>query len=641
MPPRLILLLALAIAAALYWAGLNGPFIFDDSWNLEMLRLWHSGQASLREVIFPHASIVLSRPVAMLSFVLTTQLFGDTSFSFKLGNLIVHLACGILCWAVLRRVLARDVRLAPHAELLAALATALWLLHPLQVSTVLYAVQRMAQLSALFTLAAVWFYLVGRQQLTNGHPRVAKLNLFVGFPAMLVLGILSKQNAAVAPAICLVLELAYFSRTTRPGRSVATFFGVFLGLPALGVIALLALKPAMLLGTYAEWNFTLWERLLTQSRVLMDYLGMLLIPRGALMGLYTDDFVVSSGLFSPVSTLACILALAGISALVVTLRKRAPSVFAGWLFFLVAHSVESTFLPLEMYYEHRNYLPSLGLLLAVAGLIALVPTVRTNVISLRKLGLVAISGFTLVLCLATLNRVMVWRDWGTIAQLGMKTHPDSLRARFDVAAWSLQRGDFETGMASMRYLAASRDPQHRQLGNLSLVAMNCMRGTGAQGLESLQRASAENQPRLTTFEAQSFVRMAGSTKEKGCGDLTRAVIASHLQRILDSTSTQPETASPKWFSRFALAEIYARDGQWQSAQQQAELAWEGGHDKKIGVFLVAIYVQNGELAAAKPLLAQLNLLIKPYDMQGQAALADLRNLLAKESASGATADSSQ
>ncbi|MCY0536413.1 hypothetical protein, partial [Klebsiella pneumoniae] len=50
-------------------------------------------------------------------------------------------------------------------------------------------------------------------------------------------------------------------------------------------------------------------------------------------------------------------------------RKRAPSIPAGWFFFLVAHLVESSFLPLEMYYEHRNYLPSFGLLLAATGLL--------------------------------------------------------------------------------------------------------------------------------------------------------------------------------------------------------------------------------------------------------------------------------
>ncbi|RYH21168.1 MAG: hypothetical protein EON54_25775, partial [Alcaligenaceae bacterium] len=281
---------------------------------------------------------------------------------------------------------------------------AIWLLHPLHASTVLYAVQRMAQLSALFTLGAVCVFLVARQQLVDGPTRAAQLNLFVSFPLLVFLGVLSKQNAAVAPAICLVLELAYFGKNSRPGATVRNFFAVFLALPAFAVAGILLLAPRILLATYDEWDFTLAERLLTQPRALIDYIGMLLLPRGLQMGLYTDDFAISHDLFSPLSTLWCILTLAWISVLAVVMRKRAPSVFAGWFFFLAAHSIESGFLPLELYYEHRNYLPAFGLFLAMVGLLALVPAFKTNVLAPRKLGLLAAGGMSLVLALATHGR---------------------------------------------------------------------------------------------------------------------------------------------------------------------------------------------------------------------------------------------
>lgn len=633
MPSRWILPLASLLVVALYWTGLSGPFILDDPWNLEPVRLWQAGQASLLEVIFPQPSFVFSRPVAMGSFALTTWLFGADSFSFKLGNLIIHLLCGWLGWAVLRRVLARDARLAPHAELLAALAAAFWLLHPLQVSTVLYAVQRMAQLSTLFTLAAVWFYLVARQQLIDGHRRAAWLNLFLGFPAMLALGILSKQNAAVAPAVCLVLELAYFNRSTRTGRSVGAFFGLFLALPLLGVVALLAIAPDKLLGTYSEWDFTLWERLLTQPRALIDYLGMLLFPRGPLMGLYTDDFAVSHSLLSPPSTLLALLALTAISFASIALRKRAPSLFAGWFFFLVAHSVESGFLPLEMYYEHRNYLPSLGLFLAVLGLLALVPKFETNVFSPRKLALLAASGFALVLCVGALGRVLVWQDMGNIVQLGIKAHPESLRARFDLAAWALQRQDYETAQASMRHLAASGNPRFRQLGNLSMATVDCMRGMDKQSIQFLQRAATENLPRLTTYEAQAFRRLSGVMRTSGCGHLSVQTAAGYLMQILASAVEQPEESQPKWFSRSVVAEMYAHIGDWKPAQKQAELAWEASrHDARVGALLASIYIKAGNLTAAHAVIREIERTINPHEKGGQSTLQMLHKLLASASA---------
>lgn len=626
--PRWILLLASVVATVLYWPGLHGPFIMDDEWNLHSLHLWLAGQASLNEVLLPHPSLVFSRPVSMASFALSAWLLGADTFSFKLGNLVVHLACGWMGWAVLRRALARDACLRPQAELLATLAALFWLLHPLQVSTVLYAVQRMAQLSTFFTLAAVYFYLVGRQQLIDSRLRASRLNLFLGFPAMLILGLLSKQNAAVAPALCFVLELAYFSRTAWSDRSTGLFFALFLWLPALAVAGLLALAPERLLSGYSEWDFTVWERLLTQPRALLDYLSMLIFPRGPLMGLYTDDFTVSHSLLSPPSTLMALLALGTISTAAVAFRKRAPSVFAGWFFFLVAHSVESGFLPLEMYYEHRNYLPSFGALLATLGLLALAPSFQTNTISPRNLALVAATGFTLILCVGTLGRVLVWQDMGNIVQLGVKAHPNSMRARFDLAAWALQRKDYATAEGSMRAMAESGNPRFRQLGNLSMVTVNCMRGVDQGNLQMMQLAVDEKLPRLTTYEAQAFRRLSGVIRMSGCGILDVATAAEYLSRILDAANAQSDTSQPKWFSRSIVAEMYAHVGDWKPAQHQAELAWKGsGHDARTGALLASIYIRNGELRAARVILKELTSIIKPYDKGGQSTLLALQGML--------------
>lgn len=630
MLPRLVLLLALLVSVAVYWTGLNGPFLLDDPSNLEVIRLWLKGKVLLAEAILPQPSLIYSRPVAMASFVLNALVFGDSGFGFKLGNLLVHLACGVLGYAVLRRVLRQDARLALHASLLAALITAIWLLHPLHVSTVLYAVQRMAQLSALFTLAAVWVFLVARQQLAAGPTRAAQLNLFISFPALLLLGVLSKQNAAIAPAICLALELAYFGKNTRPGATVRNFFTVFLALPALAVAGILLLAPRRLLATYDEWDFTLPERLLTQARALVDYIGMLLLPRGPRMGLYTDDFVVSHGLLSPPSTLWCILALAGVSALAVVVRKRAPSVFAGWFFFLAAHAVESGFLPLELYYEHRNYLPAFGLFLAVAGLLALVPAFKTNVLAPRKLGLLAVGGLALVLALATHGRALVWRDIGTIAQLGAATHPDSMRAQFDVSYWALWRKDYPTAIAAMNRLMASENPRNRQMGQLSLVAINCTRGENADSPALLRQAASANLPRLTIYESQAFGRLQLISDAHDCSPLTRGEITDALQRILDSAASQPETASPKYAARYYLAILYASNGQWQAARKNIELAWHGGRDLKTGAFLAKVCLHEGDLECMQQAITELEKIIRPFDKQGQAELADLKQLLAEE-----------
>jgi protein O-mannosyl-transferase len=631
MPSRLILLAALLLTAAVYWSGLDGPFIFDDAWNLEPVRLWLDGQASLREALFPSPSFVFSRPISMGSFALSVWLTGDTSFSFKLGNLIIHLACGVIGYAVLRRVLTLDSRLAARAPLLAAVVAGLWLLHPLHVSTVLYAVQRMAQLATLFTLTAVWIYLLARQQLDAGRNRIACLNLFMSFLLLVALGVLAKQNAAVAPLLCLVLELARGTRPQHARHILGGFFSIFVALPAIGMAILLAFVPQKLLAGYAEWNFTLWERLLTQPRALVDYIGMLLLPRGPQMGLYTDDFPVSTGLLSPPSTLLAIGLLLAVSIAAISLRKRAPVVFAGWFFFLAAHAVESGFLPLEMYYEHRNYLPAFGLMLAVAGLLALVPDFQTNVLSPRKLGLLAAGGLAAVLAVATFGRVLVWQDFGTIAQLGISTHPDSMRARFDVSVWALKNKNYPVAIEQMQYLITSDNPHYRQMGQLNLVVINCMRGDNTGSRELLRQAAAANLPRLTTFEAQTFMRFQGYLRTGNCGDISSTEIAARLMQILNSAKAQPDSANPVWFARFALAQILARDGQIRPARDQSKKAWEGGQNVAVGLFYVRMLLLNGETAAASRVIDQLNGLIRSYDKQGNVQLADVKRLLDKSS----------
>ncbi|MGO4780774.1 hypothetical protein AB4084_35380, partial [Lysobacter sp. 2RAB21] len=99
---------------------------------------------------------------------LSAEFGGHNPYAYKLGNLIVHLLCGFVGWQVIRRFLAEDPRLSMRADMLASVVVALWLLHPINASTVLYSVQRMAQLSTLFVLLSLWTYLAARQQLIKG-----------------------------------------------------------------------------------------------------------------------------------------------------------------------------------------------------------------------------------------------------------------------------------------------------------------------------------------------------------------------------------------------------------------------------------------------------------------------------------------
>lgn len=587
---------SILLTVAIYWPGLSGPFLFDDRFNFSIIQEWLAGEASLAHAVLGHQSILVSRPVAMASFVANAALGGDDAFFFKLGNLLVHVACGSVAFYLFRTILRQSG--ARMGSMGAAVAVAIWLIHPLNVSTVLYAVQRMAQLSALFTLLALLSYCGARAAVANGNHRKALILLFVAFPALTLLGILSKQNAAVTPALCLLIELTFpIAPSWRQNRTIKVFYLLSLGLPMLGIVALLAMSRFTFLADYANYDFTLGQRLLTESRVLFDYIGQIYFPRTPLMGLYSDDFSLSTGLFQPITTFWSILALAAISIAALITRKRMPFLFFGWFFFLIAHIVESSFLPLDIYFEHRNYLPALGLIFAAVGLIhQLLQGARTNVLSPQQLALLmgvsvlAVSGY------ATLGRVLVWKDKQSIVDQGVKYHPHSLRAQLDRAGLASDRGDQKVHLEVMETLARSQNGQHRLIGEIYLTAISCQENRDADP-SHLQKALRNAQPRLTFTETHAFNVLAYTLLKRGCGRITDSLAADTISKFADSAGLQPEQMQPKWLARYAAAQLYARAQNWDAALKQAQLAWQPNADPAIGALLA-------ELQAKKSLFAE-------------------------------------
>jgi tetratricopeptide (TPR) repeat protein len=101
---------------------------------------------------------------------------------------------------------------------------------------------------------------------------------------------------------------------------------------------------------------------MTETRVLCDYLFKIVLPLPGKLGLYHDDFIVSKSLFNPWSTITATAFLLFLLGFAILLKKRAPVYSFGILWFFSGHLLESTIIPLELYFEHRNYLPVLGII---------------------------------------------------------------------------------------------------------------------------------------------------------------------------------------------------------------------------------------------------------------------------------------
>ena len=377
----------------------------------------------------------------------------------KASNIALHLLIGIGILVLLRRLLPSllpDTADARCRRWLPVLAAGAWLLHPLHVSTVLYTVQRMTQLSTLCVIAGCLIYAGWRARQLGGEA-VSPMRAPVGVALLGGIGYLCKENAALLPVMLLVIEGAAF-RFAAPARGPAWFrpaLIAYLLLPTLLILAYL-LRAALAWDTpLTHRDFTVAERLMTQPRVLWMYLGWITWPLPDQLSFYHDTLRASRGLMSPVTTLPALLAwLAAVAGALVALRHhrwRLPAF--GLLWFLAGHAIESTSLALEMVFEHRNYLPSLGPILVIAwAVLALSRRLPARVAPL------AVGGLLWVLPSALLaEHVAHWSARSSLMRHAVESRPESPRAWSSLAQYLLDTGKIDQALLALRRADALAD----------------------------------------------------------------------------------------------------------------------------------------------------------------------------------------
>lgn len=407
----------------IYLPGSHGVFAFDDMPNLSpmgrysSLSLWDNFLLFILE----GQSGPTGRPISLASFYLNDTNWPSLPASFIITNIKIHLLNGVLVfWLGIK--FSSILTLSKAQQLIFSLiATSFWILHPMQTTTVLYIIQRMTELSATFMLMGILFYLYGREQLLH-KPIKGFITLFIGVGVSLILAILSKENGVLLVAYILVIE--YFllqPLRKKPPKKFNYWLVPAVILPFVAIIIYLGLNTDP--DKFSRRNFTLTERLLTEPRILFDYLHHIFIPNMEGITLFHDDYILSKSLLNPWTTLPSILGIIVLILASYLLRKRAPFIAFAIAWFFAGHIIESTVLPLELYFEHRNYLPILGISIALAWY-----TLQL----MRSYRFIAILFFG---SLITLNTFIVYQNttlWGKPLELVInwyKTHPQSVRSR--------------------------------------------------------------------------------------------------------------------------------------------------------------------------------------------------------------------
>jgi protein O-mannosyl-transferase len=556
------LLALLATAWLAYAPGLAGSFLFDDLINLNALgaRGPIDDWPAFWRYLTSGAADPTGRPLALLSFLLDARDWPADPAPFLRTNLLLHLFNGALLFVLLRRLGTHLDGAGIRTDAAALLGTGIWLLHPLLVSTTLYIVQREAMLPASFVLLGLLAWLHGRGMLAQ-RPRVGTAWMTVGIGLGTVLAVLCKANGALLPLLALVLE-ATVLRTgdgALPAPAAQRLRALRLGLLVL---------PSLLLAAYLLWQmpplhadlahrpWTMAERLMTQPRVLLDYLQLLVLPRVLSTGLYNDGYAISTGLLQPPATLLALLAIAGLLTLGVALRRRAPALSAALLFFFAGHAMESSVVALELYYEHRNYLPALLLGWPLARAL-----VRWRVPAWGRT--TAALGLLLLLAATTWQRAALWGDPQRMALVWAAQNPDSPRAQA-TAAMVLMSAGRPAEAAGALWPQLQARPHEPQLA-FNYADARCASG----GLDEADVQAVTQSVRHTPAGAvlvHRWLDQAIATAAAGsCPGLDLVVVDRWLAAVRDNPALLRGEAN--------LAELAMLDGQLALRRGEADAAY--------------------------------------------------------------------
>ncbi len=366
------------IALTVYFAfapALTGPFMLDDEANIygnQRLKITEITPYQLQQA----ASVApegysYARGLAFISFALNYYFSGEVFDPgvFKVTNLVIHIFNAIIAFLTIRLVLRQFSSWTNNSASILALIIALaWACHPIQVSSVVYAVQRMTLVAT--TTVLLGCYLYAKFRCNSNQTRKEFIFLTIACTLLTAIGFHFKETALLLPFYIFSLEIL-FSHTNNKEKKYLILISSPIALSSLFGVIYLFINFGSFEDGYVYRNFTLEERTLSQTRILFFYLNQILIPDLSKYSLFFDNYPKSLSLLNPLTTLASSIAWAVIviSAAIGIFHKKLFVFSSTVAWFLGGHLMESTILHLELVFEHRNYLPSLGpIALAITAL---------------------------------------------------------------------------------------------------------------------------------------------------------------------------------------------------------------------------------------------------------------------------------
>jgi len=598
------LAVAFAVTVIAYWPSLRGGYVFDDHINIALNANVHVQSLdweSLRNATLGQPSAA-NRPLAMISFAIDWYLGGGDPFRMKVTNLIIHLINGLLLFGLLRTLLRACARASaiPQADWLALCVTAAWLLAPINFTAVAYIVQRMESLSQLFLLAGLWGYLAARERMREGKPGFlrAAASILLGT----ALGGLSKESALLLPLYAVIAEWIIFGFERADGRidrRLLAMYLVLLVLPACAALYWVA-GHALPAAAWAGRPFTLGERLLTEPRVLWDYVQWAVLPLPNQLSLYHDDIAISRGLFAPPTTALSIVALAFALVAGAWLRRTRPLIALGIGWFFAAHLLTATVIPLEIAFEHRNYFASIGLYLALFSV--LVPPSAAPLTVVRVGVCVALVVF---FSTVTWIRALNWSNPLLFAQSEAQMNPHSPRAAYELARNYMDLVQTQDRADSRLVAEAFKAMQHAAtmpganiLPDQGLLLLSAhLHHETPEGTWARMQHKLATQP-LTVQDVEALNRLNSCMLQGACEFPANEMVQSFLSAL---QHTPPDTRILAMYASYAFNVLHDSELALNLARDAVK---EKPEDLQVRANLVVLLVASGQREQAEAFFTQ-------------------------------------
>ena len=419
-PTAGVLLIALLATWFAYSPGISGTFYFDDPGNLGGLAFINDRSSALTYILSGTAG-PLGRPLALATFVPEASAWPHAPEVFLRTNILIHLLNGVLViWLLYLLGISRH-QAEQQAGMVATGAGAIWMLMPVLASSSLFVVQRMTTLSAAFLLLGAIAYLYSRLAIER-RPVLALCGMTLALGAGVLLSSLAKENGVLLFVFVLAIEAFLLRRPSSTSPAVwRSWLFVVLVIPSVILFAYLATRIPYPDAVVLRRDFNGFERLLTQAGILWKYLYFAFVPSLPSLGPFHDDYAIKRSLLDP-TALIPMLAWLVVIVTAVVLRRKAPVFGFAVAWYLLGHSLESTTVLLELYFEHRNYVPLVGPAYALVSCASHVAT------QWRRLMFVVIGAYCVVLAGVLYSVTSLWGNPAIAAEMWYIYKPSSIRA---------------------------------------------------------------------------------------------------------------------------------------------------------------------------------------------------------------------